>query len=139
MSTKSKTTTNKTNILPELISTVPTNLPALRSKLIGRDADMKTILGLFERKEVRLVTLAGFGGAGKTTLALHAAHNLLERFSGGVFFIDLTSIHEPTLILPTLSAALGLQEDPAAKLQPPCMIFFPTVPFSLCWIILNNW
>lgn len=115
MSTKSKTTTNKGNLLPDLISTVPTNLPALRSKLIGRDADMKTILGLFERKEVRLVTLAGFGGAGKTTLALHAAHNLLERFSGGVFFIDLTSIHEPTLILPTLSAALGLQEDPSRE------------------------
>jgi predicted ATPase/DNA-binding CsgD family transcriptional regulator len=112
MSTKSKTTTNKANLLPELIAMVPTNLPALRSKLIGRDADMKTILGLFERKEVRLVTLAGFGGAGKTTLALHAAHKLLERFSGGVFFIDLTSIQEPALILPTLAQTLGLQEDP---------------------------
>ncbi|NWF64492.1 MAG: tetratricopeptide repeat protein [Chloroflexi bacterium] len=95
-----------------LSASVPTNLPALRGKLIGRNADLKAILDLCNREDVRLVTLAGFGGAGKTTLALHAAHKLLERFSGGVFFIDLTSIQEPALILPTLAQTLGLQEDP---------------------------
>ncbi|MBK9778823.1 MAG: AAA family ATPase [Anaerolineales bacterium] len=103
----------KTNAL---VASVPANLPALRGKFIGRDADLKTILKLFRSEAARLVTLSGFGGTGKTTLSLHAAHHLLEHFSGGVFFIDLTSIQEPALILPTLAATLDLQEDPSREI-----------------------
>lgn len=95
-----------------LTVSIPSNLPALRTKLIGRDGELKTLLELFSRGEVRLVTLVGFGGAGKTTLALHTAHALFAKFPGGLFFIDLTSTHEPALVLPTIAATLGLQEEP---------------------------
>ncbi len=112
MSTKNKVTTEQSSILPELASTIPSNLPALRTKLIGREVELKTVLDLLNQTDIRLVTLVGFGGAGKTTLALHTAHALFEKFPGGLFFIDLTSIYEPALILPTIATTLGLQEEP---------------------------
>jgi len=99
-----------------LTVSIPSNLPALRTKLIGREAELKTVSEFFNQPDIRLVTLVGFGGAGKTTLALHTAHALFGKFPGGLFFIDLTSIHEPALILPTIAATLGLQEDPSREI-----------------------
>ncbi|GAB4499843.1 MAG: hypothetical protein OHK003_17400 [Anaerolineales bacterium] len=99
-----------------LTVSIPSSLPALRTKLIGRAAELKTVSEFFNQPDTRLVTLVGFGGAGKTTLALHMAHALFEKFPGGLFFIDLTSIHESALILPTIAATLGLQEDPSREI-----------------------
>lgn len=116
MSTKNKVSTEQSSISPELASTIPSNLPALRTKLIGREVELKAVLDLLNQTDIRLVTLVGFGGAGKTTLALHTAHALFEKFPGGLFFIDLTSIYEPALILPTIAATLGLQEEPNCEI-----------------------
>ena len=116
MSTKNKVSTEQSSISPELASTIPSNLPVLRTKLIGREAEQKTVLDLLNQTDIRLVTLVGFGGAGKTTLALHTSHALFEKFPGGLFFIDLTSIYEPALILPTIAATLGLQEEPSREI-----------------------
>jgi len=95
-----------------LASSIPANLPALRGKFNGRAAELNTIRELLSKDEVRLVTLTGFGGAGKTTLAIHAAHAMMEFFSGGLFFIDLTPITEPTFLLPAIAKVLGVQEEP---------------------------
>lgn len=110
-------TTNKT--LPEMVglaSTIPTNLPPLHGKLIGRDPELQAIYDLFTKNQERLVSLAGFGGVGKTTLAIHAAHALFEKFPGGLFFVDLTSIAEPAMILPCIAKVLGVQEIPNREL-----------------------
>lgn len=99
-----------------LASTIPTNLPPLHGKLIGRDVELQAIYELFTKNQERLVSLAGFGGVGKTTLAIHAAHALFEKFPGGLFFVDLTSIAEPAMILPCIAKVLGVQEIPNREL-----------------------
>ncbi len=89
-------------ILPSLAATVPTNLPITRARLIGREHEVESIRTLLLRDDVSLLTLTGQGGAGKTTLALHLASNLLETFSGGVFFIDLAQLIDHNLLITTL-------------------------------------
>lgn len=102
--------------ISDLASSIPTNLPALRGKFNGRDAEAQIIREWFSSDDVRLVTLTGFGGAGKTTLALHAAHAMLHQFFGGLFFIDLTPITTPALILPAIAKTIGVHEEPNREL-----------------------
>ena len=62
-------------------------------------------------EEVRLLTLTGPGGTGKTRLGLQAAANLLEEFSDGVFFVALATISEPELVASTIARTLGVKES----------------------------
>jgi predicted ATPase/DNA-binding CsgD family transcriptional regulator len=73
------------------LAAVPTNLPALRGRIIGREREMQAIQQMLSSDETRLVTLAGFGGAGKTTLALHLAELLANNFYG-VYFVNLAPL-----------------------------------------------
>ena len=88
----------------------PTNLPPQPTPLIGRQRELAEIVGLLARSEVRLLTLTGPGGAGKTRLALQAAADLLEDFPDGAFFVALASIADPGLVLPTIAQTLGVKE-----------------------------
>lgn len=106
-----------TSELIGLASTIPTNLHPSRGKLIGRGAEMRTVCEKLRSDEVRLITLTGFGGAGKTALAIHVAHSMLEQFPGGLFFVDLAPITEPTLILPTIARTIGVQEEPRREIS----------------------
>src|SRR5688572_12200145 len=90
-------------VLPSLAATVPTNLPVTRARLIGREHEREALRTLLLRDDVSLVTLTGLGGCGKTTLALYSANDLLEIFSGGVFFINLAPLTDYHLILPTIA------------------------------------
>ncbi len=100
-----------------LTSSIPMNLPALRWKMIGRRTEIQQIQQFLSQEVPRLLTLTGFGGAGKTTLALHVAHNLLERFPGGVFFVDISAINDPALILSAIAQAINLPEEPRRALK----------------------
>ena len=60
---------------------------------------------------MRLLTLTGPGGTGKTRLALQAAADLLEEFEDGVFFVALATISDPALVVPTVAQALGVRES----------------------------
>jgi non-specific serine/threonine protein kinase len=100
-----------------LASSVPMNLPALRWQMVGRRAEIEQIQRFLSQEVPRLLTLTGFGGAGKTTLALHVAHSLLERFPGGVFFIDVSTINDPALILSAIAQAINLPEEPRRALK----------------------
>ena len=87
-------------------------LPALLSSLVGRERETATLRQLLNRADVRLVTITGPGGVGKTSLALQVAHELMDAFKDGVFFISLAPISDPTLIIPTIAQVLGVSESP---------------------------
>lgn len=103
--------------LDMLSASIPTNLPALREKLIGRDQEQQVVQGWLSGDDVRMVTITGFGGAGKTTLSLQIARNLLSYFSGGVFFVDLSALSDPAMILPAVARTLFVQEEPKRSLR----------------------
>jgi predicted ATPase/DNA-binding CsgD family transcriptional regulator len=84
-------------------------LPRPHSSLVGRTAETAEILALLARPDVRLVTLTGPGGVGKTRLALHAALTA-PGFDDGRWFVELAGISEPSLILPRIAQALDLRE-----------------------------
>jgi Cdc6-like AAA superfamily ATPase len=85
----------------------PRSLPVTTTSLIGRAQDVAAVLKLLEKPEVRLVTLSGPGGIGKTRLAIAVAEELVDRYPQGVVFIALESIAQPELVLPRIAAAMG--------------------------------
>ncbi|TMD62504.1 MAG: tetratricopeptide repeat protein, partial [Chloroflexi bacterium] len=88
----------------------PHNLPAQLSPLIGREHEIQAVCTLLRRAEVRLVTLTGIGGVGKTRLGLEVATHLLGDFPDGVCFVPLAPISDPDLVIATIAQTLGIQE-----------------------------
>ena len=114
---KSRLAENKANTLPDLTSTIPANLPLQTTRFVGRYEEMMSLRLLLLREDIRLVTITGFGGAGKTTLSLRIASTLLEQFPSGVFFVSLEPLTDPAQILSTILQALKLREEQNTTLQ----------------------
>jgi predicted ATPase/class 3 adenylate cyclase len=89
----------------------PTNLPVQPTLLIGREREVKDALRLMERADVRLLTLTGPGGTGKTRLALQLAAELLDEFPDGVFFVTLAPLTNPELVIATIAQTLAVHEQ----------------------------
>ncbi|HKP51135.1 MAG TPA: tetratricopeptide repeat protein [Chloroflexia bacterium] len=88
----------------------PNNIPAQLTSLIGRDKELDEIKQLIMRSDVRLVTLLGPGGIGKTRLSLQVAEELLDHFKDGVWIVNLETITDTRLLVPTIAQTLGLKE-----------------------------
>lgn len=88
----------------------PTNLPVQLTPLIGRESEVVQVRAQLSRPEVRLLTLSGTGGVGKTRLALQAASELVNDFPDGVFFISLAPISDSDLVVPAIAQTLDLWE-----------------------------
>src|SRR5262249_3819615 len=86
-------------------------IPTPATPLIGREREVQALCALLQRPEVRLLTVTGSAGVGKTRLALQAAADLGEAFAAGVQFVSLAELHDSELVLPTLAQALGLRES----------------------------
>jgi predicted ATPase/DNA-binding CsgD family transcriptional regulator len=90
------------------------NLPAQLTPLIGREQEVAAVCTLLRRKEVRLLTLTGTGGIGKTRLAVQVATEVLADFPDGVFFVSLASLRDPALVPSTIAQVLDVKEGGAS-------------------------
>ena len=88
-------------------------IPKPISVILGRKAELAEILRLIWRPDVRLITILGTGGIGKTRLAVEVAHVAHDEFDAGRFFVDLSQFDDPTQVRPAIGAVLGVQPDSA--------------------------
>jgi predicted ATPase/class 3 adenylate cyclase len=111
---------------PELPSSFPplktldvrlNNLPIQPTPLLGREREVAEIADLLRREDVRLLTLTGTGGTGKTRLALQSAAELIDEFEDGVFFVALALISDPELVASTVAGTLSVSESAGRALK----------------------
>src|SRR5437763_15748103 len=88
----------------------PTNIPVQRTRFVGREKEVAAAKELLLRQNVRLVTVTGPGGIGKTRLAVEVASGLVENFPGGIHFVPLSPLSDPGLIASVIVQTLGIRE-----------------------------
>jgi non-specific serine/threonine protein kinase len=93
------------------VALAPAVLPNPTSPLIGREAEQARATILLTNSDVRLVTLTGPAGVGKTRLAMQIALDLQQFYADGVYFITLTAISDPDMLIPTITHTLGMSES----------------------------
>ena len=86
-------------------------VPYAFTSFIGRDEDIATVCALLKRSDIRLVSLLGPGGVGKTRLSMQIAAKLRDQFAAGVCFISLAAISDSSLVITTVAEALDIQES----------------------------
>jgi predicted ATPase len=111
------------------------SLPVMSTSLIGREQDIVEVSKLLQSPEVRLVTLTGPGGVGKTRLAIAVGERLDDRFPRGAVFVPLASIAEPALVLPRIAAAVGGTIDGA---RPPLDVLVEHLADAPTLLVLDN-
>ena len=95
---------------PPLKSLYRTNLPIPATPFLGREAELAAVCDLLARDGVRLLTLTGTGGTGKTRLALQSAGALADRYPDGVYWVPLAPLRDPQLVLQGAAQAVGADD-----------------------------
>ena len=88
-----------------------TNLPVPLTRFIGREREIEAVADRLCRDDVRLLTLTGPGGVGKTRLALRVAEEVAVRFAAGTTFVSLAPVPRPDLVLPAIARSLAVRES----------------------------
>lgn len=92
------------------------SLPTQLTPFIGRRHELRELRAALSQQSVRLLTLTGPGGAGKTRLAVQVAEDVSGHFPDGVFFVSLGSLGDPSRAPPSIASALGIREMPGAPI-----------------------
>jgi predicted ATPase/class 3 adenylate cyclase len=90
------------------LSRRPNNLPVQASEFLGREVELRAIRGLLDDPAVRLLTLTGPGGIGKTRLALQAAADQIDRFEDGSYFVELSAARDADAVFEAVVRAMGV-------------------------------
>jgi predicted ATPase len=99
-------------VFPALKSLYQTNLPVPTTPFVGREHELGEVTELLGRDEVRLLTLTGAGGTGKTRLGQQAAAEVDGQFPGGTWWVPLAPLRDPQVLLSTIAASLGVRAAP---------------------------
>jgi predicted ATPase/transcriptional regulator with XRE-family HTH domain len=91
-------------------------VPVMLTSFIGREQEVTEVCTLLRREDVRLVTLLGPGGIGKTRLSIKIAEEMRTNFADGVCFVALATVSDPDLVITTIANSLGIQESGAMLL-----------------------
>jgi predicted ATPase len=102
---------------PPLRSLPETNLPVPATPFLGREEELASLVTQLGSPDVRLLTLTGAGGSGKTRLALQSAAEVAESFPGGVSWISLSPLTDASLVAPSVVQVLGAQDVPEGRLD----------------------
>ncbi|HEX9438652.1 MAG TPA: helix-turn-helix domain-containing protein, partial [Roseiflexaceae bacterium] len=122
-------------IAVDLAGPEPGNLPAPITPLINRTKEIAVIRGCLGRADVRLLTLVGPPGIGKTRLSIHVAASLQSQFADGVFFVPLAPIRDPALVLPAIARALRVKD---VSDQPPTEALRAALRGRRLLLVLDN-
>ncbi len=113
----------------------PNNLPSQLTPFIGRDKDLAEVVELLRRSDVRLLTLSGSGGTGKTRLSLLVAAQLIDEYPNGIWFVPLEETRDEVSIVGALAQALGVRESGENDLKLALMEFLR--PKRLLFVLDN--
>lgn len=91
-------------------------LPPTRTSFVGREKELTAVTELLLRPGIRVLTLTGAPGIGKTRLAIEAARAVAGRFRAGAAFVDLSTVSDPALVLPAVAQSLSILDVPGQNL-----------------------
>ena len=114
------------------------NLPIQPTPFIGREREVATVCGLLRRADVRLLTLTGPGGVGKTRLGLQVAAELADQFADGVVLVRLASVTDPEQVVPAIIQTLSISERSGQAPLPLLTSALKNKQLLLFWIIVSR-
>ena len=115
------------------------NLPVQPTPFLGREQEVTAVCDLLSREDVRLLTLTGPGGTGKTRLGLQVAAELSDLFASGVFFVNLAPISDPALVVSAIVETLGMREGVGQSLLDLSRRTCDRSTCCCCWITSSRW